>query len=157
VAEVLSVFGIKVVIVGGKDDQQPGDVIVGGGLGLNLAGRTTLAETAAVLARSSLVISGDSGVLHLAAGLNIPTVSIFGPSSVAKWAPQGERHVVLNHRLPCLPCSKFGTTPTCLIDARCMRDVTVDEVVNAVTMLLTSLGTMPSCCCKRDWIEVKKR
>jgi ADP-heptose:LPS heptosyltransferase len=81
-------------------------------------------------------------------------VSLFGPGRSKKWAPQGDRHVVINKGLSCSPCTTFGTKPTCPIDARCMRDITVDEVVNAVTMLMTSLGVMPSRCCKRDWIEI---
>jgi ADP-heptose:LPS heptosyltransferase len=153
VAEVLSVIGIKVVVVGGKEDRQQGEVIAGGGLGINLAGSTSLVETAAIIQRSSLLLSGDSGVLHIAVGLGVPTVSLFGPGRARKWAPQGENHIVINKKLPCSPCTTFGTTPPCPIDARCMLDISVDEVVNAVTMLLTSIGAMPSSCCKRDWIE----
>jgi ADP-heptose:LPS heptosyltransferase len=154
VAEVLSAFGIRVCVVGGKEDHQQGEAIVGGGVGLNLAGLTSLAETAAVIQKSSLLLSGDSGVLHLAVGLGTPTVSLFGPGRARKWSPRGQQHILINKGLACSPCTTFGTTPTCPIDARCMRDITVDEVVNAVTMLLTSLGAMPSQCCKRDWIEV---
>jgi len=153
VAEMLTIFGIGTVVVGGKEDRPLGDEIVSGGPGLNLAGLTSLAETAAIIQRSVLLLSGDSGVLHIAVGLGVPTVSLFGPGRAKKWAPRGERHIVINKNLPCSPCTTFGTTPACPIDARCMRDISVDEVVNAVTMLLTSIGVMPSTCCKRDWIE----
>ncbi|MBK5276979.1 MAG: glycosyltransferase family 9 protein [Desulfuromonadales bacterium] len=153
-ADKLALFGMKTVVVGGKDDSRQGDVIVGGGSGLNLAGPTSLPETAAVIHKSALLLSGDSGVLHIAVGLDIPTVSLFGPGRAKKWAPQGGRHIVINRGLDCSPCTTFGTTPPCPIDARCLRDISVDEVVNAVTMLLTSLGTIPSRCCKRDWIEM---
>ncbi|MDD2271733.1 MAG: glycosyltransferase family 9 protein [Desulfuromonadaceae bacterium] len=153
VAEMLSIFGIRTVVVGGGEDRQQGAVIAGGGLGLNLAGLTSLPETAAVIQKSSLLLSGDSGVLHIAVGLDIPTVSLFGPGRAKKWAPRGDRHIVINKELPCSPCTIFGTTPPCPNKIRCMSDITVDEVVNAVTMLLTSVGAMPSQCCKRDWIE----
>lgn len=148
----LSDFGFKALIIGGEGERAAGVVAVGS-KGLNLAGMTSLAETAAVIARSSLVVSGDSGVLHIAASLDIPTVSLFGPSSAEKWAPRGERHIVIKKDLPCSPCSKFGTIPACPIHVQCMRDITVDEVFNAVTMLLTSTGALSSRCCKRDWIE----
>ena len=154
VAEMLSAFGIKIVVVGGKEDRQQGEIIAAGGLCLNLAGLTSLPETAAILQKSSLLLSGDSGVLHIAVGLGIPTVSLFGPGRANKWAPRGDRHLVINKKLPCSPCTTFGNTPRCPINAKCMSDITVDEVVNAVTMLLTSVGTMPSQCCKRDWIEM---
>jgi lipopolysaccharide heptosyltransferase II len=153
VAEMLAIFDIAVVVVGGKADFQQGEQIVSGNLGLNFAGQTSLAETAAVIQKSSLLVSGDSGVLHIAVGLGIPTVSLFGPGRAAKWAPRGERHLVINKRLSCSPCTTFGTTPPCPYNAKCMKDIAADEVVNAVTMLLTSVGTMPSHCCKRDWIE----
>jgi len=135
VARRLAEDGYKVVVVGGREDRSEGDVIAGAG-GLNLAGKTTLAETAAVIARSSLLISGDSGVLHLALGLGIPTVSLFGPSNVAKWAPQGKNHIVLSNILACSPCSRFGTTPPCPYNVRCMKEITADQVVEAAVILL---------------------
>lgn len=153
VAELLVALGIGVVVVGGKEDCQQGEVITGGGVGLNLAGLTSLAETAAVIQKSSLLLSGDSGVLHIAVGLGVPTVSLFGPGRAKKWAPRGERHMVINKNIPCSPCTTFGTTPSCPENVACMRDITVDEVFNAVTMLLTSTGAMASRCCKRDWLE----
>lgn len=143
VAERISVSGLKVVVVGGKEDQSQGEAIVSDGLGLNLAGRTSLAETAAVIDKSALLVSGDSGVLHIAVGLGKPTVSLFGPGRAKKWAPRGDRHIVINKELSCSPCTTFGTTPACPINARCMSDITVDEVVNAVKMLLTSERVMP--------------
>ena len=155
VAEMLSAFGVKIVVAGGKEDRRQGEVITGGGLGLNLAGLTSLPETAAVIQKSAMLLSGDSGVLHIAAGLGVPTVSLFGPGRAKKWAPRGEHHIVINKELPCSPCTTFGSTPPCQNSNRCMRDITVDEVVSAVTMMLTSVGAMPSRCCKRDWIETK--
>ncbi|HBA73037.1 MAG: heptosyltransferase [Geobacteraceae bacterium GWC2_55_20] len=154
VAELLSVFGVRVVVVGGREDRQAGETIVAEGLGLNLVAQTSLEVTAAILDRSALLVSGDSGVLHIAVGLGKPTVSLFGPGRAKKWAPQGERHIVINRKLPCSPCTTFGTTPSCLRDAECLRTITPDEVANAVTMLLTAEGVTPSRCCKRDWIEV---
>lgn len=140
VAELLTTSGINLVVVGGKEDRQAGGEIAGGGLALNLAGLTSLSETAAVIRKSALLLSGDSGVLHIAAGLGVPTVSLFGPGRAKKWAPRGEHHIVINKELPCSPCTTFGNTPPCSNNVRCMRDITVDEVVNAVTMLLPSMG-----------------
>ena len=128
VSKRLSEDGYRIVVVGGIEDREDGDMIVGT-WGLNLAGMTTLAETAAVIARSRLLISGDSGVLHLAVGLDIPTVSLFGPGIAKKWAPKGEKHVVLNRNLPCSPCTYFGTTPPCPYGVRCMKEITEDQVM----------------------------
>lgn len=140
VAEMLSASGIKVVVVGGGGDKQQGEVIVQRGLGLNLAGLTSLAETAAVIQKSSLLVSGDSGLLHIAVGLGTPTVSLFGPGRTKKWAPQSRQNIVINKELPCSPCTTFGTTPPCAVNACCMHDIAVDDVVNAVNCLLRRLG-----------------
>lgn len=127
-AEKLLAAGYPVVVVGGREDREQGDEIVSGGTGLNLAGQTSLAETAAVLKRSSLLVGGDSGVLHIAVGLGVSTVSLFGPGRMLKWSPRGGCHGVINRELPCSPCTTFGNTPPCPIEARCMREITVDEV-----------------------------
>lgn len=135
VAETLSGQGYSIVVVGGQDEYQDGEVIIRAG-GLNLAGHTSLAETAGILEQSQLLISGDSGVLHIAVGLDLPTVSLFGPGIAAKWAPRGVRDIVINHRLDCSPCTRFGTTPPCPYGARCMREITVDEVIEAALSIL---------------------
>jgi lipopolysaccharide heptosyltransferase II len=126
---------IEVVTVGGTIDQQDATVIEQSRV-LNLAGKTTLAETAAIIARSSLLVSGDSGILHIAVGLGVPTVSLFGPGRAKKWAPRGNNHIVINNEFPCSPCTTFGYTPKCPTSARCMAEITVDEVEQAVVTLL---------------------
>lgn len=128
VADALAQKGYGIVVVGGALDQADAQAIASES-GLNLAGQTSLAETAALLARSALLVSGDSGVLHIAVGLGIPTVSLFGPGRARKWAPRGNQHAVINKNLPCSPCTTFGTTPPCPYHARCMQEITVDEVV----------------------------
>jgi lipopolysaccharide heptosyltransferase II len=126
----------SVVVVGGKDDVSVGDAIAAGPNVVNLAGKTSLQETAGILNRSKLLISGDSGVLHIGFGLGKPTVSIFGPSSAVKWAPRGDRHIHINHELTCSPCSRFGTTPPCQIDNKCINDISVGEVFTAAKKIL---------------------
>jgi len=128
VAAELAQKGYGIVVVGGTVDQADAQIIAGE-FGLNLAGQTSLAETAAVLARSALLGRGDSGLLHIAVGLGVPTVSLFGPGRALKWAPQGRLHTVINKNLSCSPCTTFGTTPPCPYNARCMQEITVDEVV----------------------------
>ena len=136
VSKKLHARGISTVVVGGSDDWATGNRIIAGACGLNLAGRTSIPETAAIIQRARLLVSGDSGILHIAVGLGTPTVSLFGPGIAKKWAPRGDHHVVINKCLPCSPCTRFGTTPRCPINARCMSDISVSEVVAAVDKLL---------------------
>jgi lipopolysaccharide heptosyltransferase II len=136
VTERLYAQGIPVVVVGGKDDVSGGDRIIAGTYGLNLAGKTSLTETAAVIEKSLILVSGDTGILHVAVGLGKPTVSLFGPGMAQKWAPHGDRHIVINKGLHCSPCTKFGYTPKCPVKAKCMSDITADEVAAALELLL---------------------
>ncbi|MBT1071749.1 glycosyltransferase family 9 protein [Pelotalea chapellei] len=138
VAELLKERGVALVVVGGVGDREQGDYIVAGGLGLNLAGSTSLSVTAGILQRCSLLLSGDSGVLHIGVGLGVPTVSLFGPGRMHKWAPRGAGHIVIDKGLACSPCTTYGTTPACPEEARCMKEIGVDEVFDAVSMLLAA-------------------
>ncbi len=72
----------------------------------------------------------------MGAGLSVPTVSLFGPGIANKWAPPGEQHIVINHKLPCSPCTRFGTTPPCPIGAKCIQDISVGEVFTAAQEIL---------------------
>jgi len=132
----LTLAGFRIVVVGGPGDREEGETIVSGCGGLNLAGKTSLVDSAAVIARSRLLISGDSGILHIAAGLGVPSVSLFGPGIEAKWGPRGERHRIVNRHLACSPCTRFGTTPRCPDGARCLSEITVPDVLAAAQELL---------------------
>jgi len=128
--------GLGVVVVGGSQDREEATAIAADLPVLDLAGRTSLTETAAVLARAAVVVSADSGVLHIAVGLGRPTVSLFGSGIAPKWAPRGSRHIVLNKNLLCSPCTRFGTTPICPHNVRCMQEISVEDVTNAIRILV---------------------
>lgn len=132
----LSTLGVRSVIIGGREDMGSGDELVSGTNGLNLSGRTSIGGTAALIARSRLLVSGDSGVLHIGVGLGIPTVSLFGAGIAEKWAPRGDRHKVINKKCSCSPCTLFGTTPACPYGVRCLKEIEVDEVFEAVNTRL---------------------
>ncbi len=138
-AAQLADAGFSVVVVGGQEDVVAGHKIVTHTTGVSLAGVTTLSETAAILSRAQLLVSGDSGVLHIAVGLDVPTVSLFGPGIAKKWAHQGQKHIVLNHKLSCSPCTRFGITPPCPIGARCLQEISVEEVLGAVQQQLSEI------------------
>jgi len=132
----IAASGVSSVIIGGKDDKDSAEAILGTGDGLNLAGRTSLAGTAAVIAGSRLLVSGDSGVLHIAAGIGIPSISFFGAGIAEKWAPRGDKHTVINRNLSCSPCTLFGTTPACNFKVRCLHEIDAEDVAAAIDALL---------------------
>lgn len=132
--------GWQVVVVGGQEDCAMAKVICDEGCGHDFSGKTSLAETAALIAGADLLVSGDSGLLHIGVALGIPTVSFFGPGIAQKWAPRGEKHSVLNLQLPCSPCTLFGTTPPCGKQLACLAGISVDAVINAVKKQLQQNG-----------------
>jgi len=78
----------------------------------------------AVLQRARVFISGDTGPLHFAAGLGVPTISLFGPSSPAVWAPVGARHQALTGG----PCFCDGHSPVCHASLHCLAAISPEQV-----------------------------
>jgi ADP-heptose:LPS heptosyltransferase len=136
-AKLLAGQGYHLAVIGGKDDVSAGrDIISDIPESLNLCGKLSLPETAAVLKESTLLITGDSGIMHIGYGLGIKVLALFGPGREQKWAPRGKNCKVINKHLPCSPCTTFGYTPKCKRNAECMKRITVEEVFEAsMTML----------------------
>jgi ADP-heptose:LPS heptosyltransferase len=85
----------------------------------------------AVLARAQAFVSGDTGPLHFAAGLGVPTISLFGPSPPVRWAPIGEQHQVLTGSL----CS-CGNVSICQSANHCLAAITPEQVFTCLQNLL---------------------
>jgi heptosyltransferase-2 len=97
--------GGRVMVVGAAADREAADAVAGREERvLNLAGRTTLAELMALLRRATCVVANDSGVMHLAAGLGVPGVGLFGCTDPVATGPLGGRWIVLSRPLDCAPC-----------------------------------------------------
>jgi heptosyltransferase II len=104
--------------------------------GTDLTGRTSLLELAAQLRRCRLLLTNDTGTMHLAAYLGVPTVAIFGSTEPQLTGPTGTGHVVIRHHVECSPCF----LRECPLDFRCMKAVTVEEAVSAVERVLGEGG-----------------
>jgi len=103
---------------------------------IDLIGRTTVAEALALIGRCSLFLSNDSGLMHVAAALNIPQVALFGSTDPQKTAPLNNRAVVIHpEHVSCTPCFKRS----CPEDLECMKAITVDEVATAAVQLLAEM------------------
>jgi len=129
--------GARLVVVGGPADRELGDEVVAGlgARGHNLAGRTTPAELAAVLAECELLIGIDSGPMHVAAAMGRPVAALFGPTDPRLTGPMGAGHEVIFHRQPCWRPCIHPVTPHCT-DRRCMAAITVEEVLGAARRIL---------------------
>ena len=102
----------------------------------DLVGKTTLAELIGCLRECDLLLTNDTGTMHLAAFLGVPVVAIFGSTEPALTGPLGAGHTVLRHHVECSPCF----LRECPIDFRCMKAIEVPEVVRAIEKTLTALG-----------------
>jgi len=140
-AKALENRGYNIVILGSNADRKEAEKIKKHAQSsIDLTGKTSLKEVAVVLKYSSLLITADSGIMHIAYGIGTPTVSLFGSGIEKKWAPQGENHIILNKHLPCSPCTKFGYTPPCPNNFNCMNFISVDEVISASERILHKSG-----------------
>ena len=78
----------------------------------------------AVLQHAAVFISGDTGPLHFAAGLGVPTISLYGPSSPALWGPIGERHQTLSGGA----CQCDGNSAVCTNPVHCLAAISPEHV-----------------------------
>jgi len=142
VVRFLAGDGWKVAVVGGYGEKDDGEYMASSfpdGKVLDCTGSTSLRETVGALSSCSLLITADSSVMHLAWLLRVPTLSLFGPGILEKWAPRGPGHMAVKLDMPCSPCTRFGTVPPCPHDYACMRDLTPEMVVEALRDFMASL------------------
>jgi heptosyltransferase II len=99
---------------------------------IDIAGKTNLKEAIALIARCALFLSNDSGLMHVAGALGVPTVAIFGSTNPRTTSPMGDQSVVIHRDVPCSPCLK----PVCPTDFCCMDLIGVEEVYTAALKLL---------------------
>ena len=126
--------GARIAILGGTRERPLGEAIAAAmdAPSRVLCGETSLGELVGVLARLRLLLTNDSGPMHLAAALGVPLVAVFGPTDWRETAPAGARHRLVREPVYCSPC----LLRECPIDHRCMRRVTVDMVFDAVVRRL---------------------
>lgn len=138
-AELAAGIDVDVVVLGGPEDRELGEQVAAAApRGRNAAGALPIRVSAAVLEQAAVLVTNDSLPLHLAQATGTPTVAIFGPTApVLGFGPQGPRDVVAElETLPCRPCSVHGPARCPLGHHRCMRDLDVTTVHQAVMQLL---------------------
>lgn len=100
---------------------------------INLAGITTLAEAIALIERLDLLVTNDSGLMHVGAGLQVPLVAIFGSTNPVTTGPWSDHSVVVRNDIKCSPCLKRK----CPLDTfECMNSIDVDTVYEACERVL---------------------
>ncbi|MCP3677614.1 MAG: lipopolysaccharide heptosyltransferase II [Deltaproteobacteria bacterium] len=122
------------LLFGSRGDQEACRC-VGDGIGtasLDLSGKTSLREAMALMSLCTVIITNDSGLMHVAAALGVPTVAIFGSTDPDRTGPLGKRCTVLYQKVDCSPCFKRE----CPTDFRCMERIAVEAVAEAAMKLI---------------------
>ncbi len=100
----------------------------------NLAGKTTLAELVDLLATGLALVCNDSGAMHAAALSGLPTVAIFGPTTLdLGFRPWNNRAVIVQRELKCRPCGRHGSNKCPLGTHECMTQISAEDVYLALT------------------------
>ncbi len=124
--------GLHVVVIGGAADVAAGTEIAAalGRHGASAAGRLDLQASGALIRRARVVVTGDSGPMHLATAVHTPVVALFGPTvEQFGFFPYRARATVLERQLACRPCSSKGGPRCPLGHHRCLTEILPEEVM----------------------------
>jgi heptosyltransferase II len=125
---------VSVVILGAKGEEELGRSVAARltARSVVLSGRTNIRELMAATQRCTLLLTNDTGPMHIAAAFGVPVVAVFGPTDWKTTAPYGQEQGIVRQPVDCAPC----LLRECPIDHRCMTGVTVDMVSHAAEKLL---------------------
>ncbi|MFV0387518.1 MAG: lipopolysaccharide heptosyltransferase II [Pyrinomonadaceae bacterium] len=124
-----SVYNSRAILLGAPDEKQVSEAVCAAANSevVDFTGKTTLAEAIALLAESSVMVSNDMGLAHLAAAISTPTFTIFGPTNPKTTAPFNGT-VIKAENIECAPCM----LRECPIDHRCMNEIKPEFVIEAI-------------------------
>ena len=125
-------FNAEVLIFGGQKEADLVHAVVKlmAARAVPFAGNLQVRELAACIEKCDLFLTNDTGPMHIAAAVETPTVSLFGPGNHIRFQPLGGLHQTIRHDVPCSPCKQF--TDKCK-DNICMKNITIDEVWQSIS------------------------
>ena len=129
---------VSVIIFGAKGEEPLGRKIAEqlSSRAAVLSGSTSIRELMAAVKRCAMLITNDTGPMHIAAAFRVPVVAVFGPTDWRTTAPYGEGHALVRQPVDCAPC----LLRECPIDHRCMTWLTVDQVYEAAANVINGQG-----------------
>jgi ADP-heptose:LPS heptosyltransferase len=113
---------------------------------IDVAGELDLLSVAAILQRLDLLVTGDTGPMHLAVAVGTPVLAVFGPSDPARYAPRGPSDRVVRIDLPCSPCNRIRLPPARCVGHTpdCLAFISADSVFTAAISILDARREHPS-------------
>lgn len=133
---LIDLHDVYPIVLGGPEDEERGARLIAHlGRGANAAGKLRVRESAALLRHCSLYLGNDTGTMHLAAAVGVRCVAIFAAIDYpGRWSPFGTGHKIFRRSVECEGCH----TPNCFNNNKCLREVTVEEVIEAASAILSS-------------------
>jgi heptosyltransferase-2 len=127
-------YGARIIILGAASDLETAQMVAANMTSrpVILAGKTTLGQMMGLLKQSSLLITNDSGPMHIAAALDVAQLAIFGSTSETATGPLSRNAAVIKHTVDCNPCF----LRKCPTDFRCMKEITSEQVVQSAGAIL---------------------
>lgn len=128
--------GYSIVIIGGKKEKDEAEGLIKGTEAVSIAGKLSIRGTAALLRDAALMVTTDSGPMHIAQAVGVPSVVLFGPADPRVTGPLCEKDIVIQKRLSCVPCLK----KTCRLErVECMLAIKAREVFEAALKRLNGI------------------
>jgi heptosyltransferase-1 len=126
---------LQIVLLGGKEDRSIAAEIMSRAAApmINLVGQTTLAEAIGIIARARFAVGPDTGLMHIAAALRTPVVSLWGATSPLRAGPYGFEELVIQGKASCVPCYRRQ----CPIGRICMHSIDLEEIAEKIRMALS--------------------
>lgn len=142
-ATLLVARGARVVLVGSKDEAELCEAICRKVEGVeNMAGKTSLSGLVDLLSTGVALVCNDSGAMHAASACGLPTVAVFGPTTLELgFRPWNTKSVVIQRDLGCRPCGKHGADKCPIGTHECMTQISAEDVYSALGDLLKVPGT----------------
>jgi len=127
-------FGFTPVLIGGAGEAPFAEGMAKASGAVSAAGKLSIRGSAALIYNSELIVTTDSGPMHMAQALHVPTVALFGPDDHEATGPVNKNDIVIRKELPCAPCRE----KTCRYPQNdCMRSITPEEVLDSVQKRLS--------------------
>ena len=143
-ADQLAEAGIPIVFMGGPAERPETRAVMARmrTKAVDLTGQTPVGLLPSLLRRAAVLVTNDSGPMHIAAAVGTPVVALFGPTDPVRTGPYGRGHVVLSNPVECRPC--FRRECSRAVTLECLTGVTSEQVVRAVQQQLGRVGTSGS-------------
>lgn len=127
-------FALETVLLGARDDREIARQAAAAARVeiVDLTGRTSLREAIGIIERTKLAVGPDTGLMHIAAAVGTPVISLWGATDPARTGPQGFTELVIRGRAPCAPCNRRR----CSIGKICLQSITAADIAEKAALAL---------------------